>query len=58
MPGVDTNSFVDARRKDVEALVAANKIAYEALQALASTQADTLTQARPCKACMSRPRVP
>jgi hypothetical protein len=26
MPGVDMNSFVDARRKDVEALVAANKI--------------------------------
>jgi phasin family protein len=44
MPGVDTNLFVDARRKDVEALVAANKIAYEALQALASTQADMLTQ--------------
>ena len=45
MPGMDTNSFVDARRKDVEALVAANKITYEALQALASTQADMLTQA-------------
>jgi len=45
MPGVDMNLFVDARRKDVEALVAANKIAYEALQALASTQADMLTQA-------------
>ena len=45
MPGMDTNSFVDARRKDVEALVAANKVAFEALQALASTQADMLTQA-------------
>jgi phasin family protein len=45
MPGVDTNSFVDARRKDVEALVAANKVTFEALQALASTQADMLTQA-------------
>ena len=45
MPGVDMNSFVDARRKDVEALVAANKITYEALQALAHTQADMLTQA-------------
>ncbi len=45
MPGVDANSFVDARRKDVEALVAANKITYEALQALAKTQTDMLTQA-------------
>ena len=45
MPGVDTNSFVDARRKDVEALVTANKVTYEALQALAKTQTDMLTQA-------------
>jgi len=45
MPGVDMNSFVDARRKDVEALVAANKLTYEALQGLAKTQTDMLTQA-------------
>ena len=45
MPGMDMNAFVDARRKDVEALVAANKITYEALQALAHTQSDMLTQA-------------
>ena len=45
MPGVDMNSFVDARRKDVEALVAASKITYEALQGLAKTQTDMLTQA-------------
>ena len=45
MPGVDTNSFVDARRKDVEALVAANKITYEALLGLAKAQTDMLTQA-------------
>ncbi len=45
MPGVDMADFVDARRKDVEALVAANKTAYEALQALAHTQSDMLTQA-------------
>jgi phasin family protein len=45
MPGVDMNAFVDARRKDVEALVAANKVAYEALQSLAKTQTDMLTQA-------------
>lgn len=45
MPGMDTNSFVDARRKDVEALVAANKITFEALQGLAKAQTDMLTQA-------------
>jgi phasin family protein len=45
MPGVDMNSFFDSRRKDVEALVAANKITYEAMQALAKTQSDMLTQA-------------
>lgn len=45
MPGVDMAAFVDARRKDVDALVAANRITYEALQALAQTQTDMLTQA-------------
>jgi len=43
--GADASSFVEARRKDVAALTAANKIAYEALEALARTQADMLTQA-------------
>jgi phasin family protein len=45
IPGVDMSSFVEARRKDVQALVDANKAAYEAMQALAHTQADMLTQA-------------
>lgn len=45
LPGVDMSAFVDARRKDVEALVAANKVAYDALQGLAKAQADMLTQA-------------
>jgi phasin family protein len=45
MPGVDMSSFVAARRKDVEALVVANTVTYEALQALARTQTDMLTQA-------------
>lgn len=44
MPGLDMSSFVDARPKDVEALVTANKMAYEALQALGRAQADMLTQ--------------
>lgn len=45
VPGVDLSSFMDARRKDVEALTEANKAAYEGLQALARTQADMLAQA-------------
>ena len=45
VPGVDMSSFIDARRKDVEALVEANKAAYEAMLALARTQTDMLTQA-------------
>ena len=44
MPGLDMPSFVDARRKDVEALVTANKMANEALQALGRAQADMLAQ--------------
>jgi len=44
VPGVDMSSFIEARRKDVEALVEANKAAYEAMQALARTQADMLTR--------------
>lgn len=45
IPGVDMSSFIEARRKDVQALVDANKAAYDAMQALARTQADMLTQA-------------
>jgi hypothetical protein len=45
MPGADMSAFVDARRKDVEALVAANKVTYAALQSLAHTQSDMLMQA-------------
>ena len=45
VPGMDMSSFVDARRKDVAALVAANQVACEALQALARAQTDMLTQA-------------
>lgn len=45
VPGVDMTSLIDARRKDVEALVEANKAAYEAMLALARTQTEMLTQA-------------
>ena len=44
VPGADISSFIEARRKDVQALVEANKAAYEAMQALARTQSDMLTQ--------------
>jgi phasin family protein len=45
MPGPAVEAFVDARRKDVAALMAANQATYHALQALARTQADLLTHA-------------
>ena len=45
LPGVDLSAIVEARRKDLEALVAANKAAYESMQALAHKQTEMLTQA-------------
>jgi hypothetical protein len=45
VPGVDMSAFVAARRKDVDALTAANKAAYEALQDLGRTQTEMLTHA-------------
>ena len=43
--GVDMSPVIDARRADIEALVEANKAAYESMQSLARAQADMLTQA-------------
>ncbi len=45
LPGIDMSALVDARRKDIDALVEANRAAYEAMQALATKQSDMLTQA-------------
>lgn len=45
VPGVDMSALADARRKDIDALVEANKTAYEGMQALASKQAEMLQQA-------------
>lgn len=45
MPGIDMSAIVEARRKDIEAVVEANKAAYEAMQALARKQTEMLTQA-------------
>ncbi|WP_353150342.1 TIGR01841 family phasin [Pollutimonas bauzanensis] len=45
VPGVDMSAIADARRKDIEALVDANKAVYEGMQALANKQAEILKQA-------------
>ena len=45
LPGVDTKEIMEARRKDIEALVQANQAAYEGMQALADKQAELLKQA-------------
>ena len=45
LPGVDMNALVEARRKDVEALVKANQQAYQGVQALAQRQAEILQAA-------------
>ena len=44
LPGIDIQSIVEARRKDVEALTQANQIAYESMQALARREAEILQQ--------------
>jgi phasin family protein len=45
MPGIDMTAIVEARRKDVEALVETNKAAYESMQAMARKQTEMMTQA-------------
>jgi phasin family protein len=42
LPGVDVSAIVEARRKDIEALTEANRIAFEGMQALAQKQAEIL----------------
>jgi phasin family protein len=42
LPGIDIPAIVDARRKDIEALAEANRIAFEGMQALAQKQAEIL----------------
>ena len=42
LPGVDIPAIVEARRKDIEALAEANRIAFEGMQALAQKQAEIL----------------
>ncbi|CAN7740880.1 TIGR01841 family phasin [Variovorax sp. LjRoot130] len=45
MPGVDMTAIVEARRKDVEALVEANKAAYESMQAMVRKQSEMMAEA-------------
>jgi phasin family protein len=45
VPGVDMSALVESRRKDIEAIVDANKTAYESMQQLARKQTEMLTRA-------------
>jgi phasin family protein len=45
VPGVDMSAIVEARRKDIEAIVEANKTAYDSMQALARKQTEMLSTA-------------
>lgn len=45
VPGVDMSALVESRKKDIEAIVEANKIAYDSMQALARKQTEMLRQA-------------
>ena len=45
VPGVDMGAIVESRRKDVEALAAANQAALESMQGLASKQSEILAHA-------------
>src|SRR3982750_1126855 len=44
MPGIDMAAILESRRKDVEALVEANKSAYEAMQAIARKQTEMMAE--------------
>jgi phasin family protein len=44
LPGVDINALIATQRKDIEALAAANKQAYEGVQSLAKRQTEILRE--------------
>ncbi|WP_458766615.1 phasin family protein [Cupriavidus basilensis] len=44
LPGVDMTSVIEARRKDIEAITEANKVAYEGMQALVQKQTEILSK--------------
>lgn len=45
MPGIDMAAIVEARRKDIQALVDANTASFASMQALAGKQTEMLSQA-------------
>lgn len=45
VPGIDMTAIIEARRKDIEAVVESNKAAMQAMQAMASKQAEMFTSA-------------
>ena len=45
VPGVDMSAIVESRRKDIDALVAANQATLDSMQALAKKQTELLTRA-------------
>ena len=42
LPGLDVQAIVEARRKDIEALTEANRIAFQGMQSLAQKQTEIL----------------
>jgi len=44
LPGVDMTSVIEARRKDIDAITEANKVAYEGMQALVQKQTEILSK--------------
>lgn len=44
LPGVDMTSVMDARRKDIDAITEANRLAYEGMQALVQKQTEMLSK--------------
>ena len=45
VPGVDVNAIIESRRKDMDALIAANQATAAAMQKVAMKQTEILTQA-------------
>lgn len=45
LPGVDMSAIIESSRKDIEAVVEANKSAYETMQAMARKQTEMLAGA-------------
>ena len=45
VPGVDVNAIIESRRKDMDALIAANQATAAAMQQIAKKQTEILTQA-------------